>query len=169
MNYLKNKKGLIALVIIAVVVIGYLYIRSDSKVFKIPFPLTYSIADSTSFACEALISAYIIGSEVEYLTNGIEGTVEKGTDTIAMKIKDPQILEFITRASLSIGVTEGSKFSILQNDPEKLIAVYFDEKSIDTVALNKKNGLAVWTKGGPEFLGSIYGAPRGQVIYLVCR
>lgn len=160
---------ILALAIVALAIIGYLLVGGKSNLFKIPFPLTYSVADSTSFACEALISAYIIGSEVEYLTNGIEGMVEKGTDTVAMKVKDAQTLEFLTRASLEIGVTEGSQFSILQNNLEKLIAVYVDDKGVDTVVLNKKNGLAVWTKADSDFLGSLYGAPRGQVIYFACR
>ena|SRR3989344_1393647 len=164
-----KSRGLILLAIVAVAVsLFYLLSGNEGKV-RVPFPLTYGIADNTSFACESLMSGYIVGSEKKDLINGIEVVVEKGTDTIAMKIKDEHTLEFLTRASLSIGVTEGDKFAIVQNDAEKLMAVYFDASGVDTVVINKKNGLALWLKGSPEFLGQIYGAPRGQVIYLICR
>lgn len=174
MENIKNKKGIIALASIILLVVAYLYVGNDTNgKLKIPFPVTFDVSSNTSFACESLMSATLIGSEAEYLTNGIEGEVERGTDKIAMKIKDAQTLEFLTVASLEIGVTEGSKFVIVQNDREKLIAAYFNESDpipgIDTLVLNKKNGLALWTKAKPEFLGSIYGAPGGMVFYLICR
>lgn len=166
----KIKKGLITLAIVAVLMGGYFFLQGDNPVtntVKVSFPYTFSIADKTSFACESLVSADIIGSSEEYLTNGIEGSVQKGTDKVAMSIKDAKTLSFLTGASIGIGITEGDNFTIVQNDSKKLMAVWFNENVISTVVLNKTNGLAVWLKGSPDF--PTYGSPHGSVIYMVCR
>ena len=166
----KTNKGLIGLVIIAIIIGGYFYFQKGgvgTGGLKVSFPYTFSVANNTSFACESLMSANIIGSPEEYLTNGIEGTVEKGTDKVAMNIKDAQTLNFLTGASVGIGTSEGDNFAIVQNDNQKLMAVWFNENVISTVVLNKTNGLAIWLKGNPDF--PTYGAPHGSVIYMVCR
>lgn len=166
----KVKKGLVALVVIVVLVGGYFFLQGDNPVtntVKVPFPYTFSVAGNTSFACESLVSADIIGSPEEYLTNGVEGSVQKGTDKIAMNIKDEKTLNFLTGASIQAGTSEGDNFAIVQNDNQKLMAVWFNENVISTVVLNKTNGLGVWLKGNPDFI--TYGAPHGSVIYMVCR
>src|SRR3989344_1275169 len=99
-----NQKGfanivLIVLIVAIIAIGGYFYSQKGSvggASLKVPFPYTFSVADDTSFACESLLSANIIGSPEEYLTNGIEGDVAKGTDKIAMNIKDSQTLNFLT-------------------------------------------------------------------------
>lgn len=157
-------------VIVVVLVVGqYLYSqRGDAAIsLKVPFPYTFSVRNNTSFACESLVSADIIGSTEEYLTNGIEGSVKKGTDKVAMNIKDSQTLTFLTGASVQLGTTEGDEFAIVQNNDQKLMAAWFNENVISTVVLNKANGLAVWLKGNPDFV--TYGAPHGGIIYMVCR
>lgn len=166
----KGKKWIVVLVVVAVIVAGYFYFQGDNPVtnsVKVPFPYTFSVAGNTSFACESLVSADIIGSPEEYLTNGIEGSVQKGTDKIAMNIKDAETLNFLTGASVQAGTSEGDNFAIVQNDNQKLMAVWFNENVISTVVLNKTNGLAVWLKGNPDFI--TYGAPYGSVIYMICR
>ena len=164
-------KGLIILVIAIIVIGWYFYSQKGgegSTSMKVPFPYTsFSIVNNTSFACESLLSANIIGSPEEYLTNGIEGNVAKGTDKVAMNIKDAQTLNFLTGASVGIGTSEGDNFTIVVNNAQKLMAVWFNENFISTVVLNKTNGLAVWLKGNPDF--PTYGAPHGSVIYMVCR
>lgn len=168
----KNKinKSLVILIITIIVIGGYFYFQKDSgggASLKMSFPYTLSVANNTSFACESLLSANIIGSPEEYLTNGIKGDVVIGTDKVAMNIKDAKTLSFLTGASLGLGFSEGDNFAIVENSTKKLMAVSFNENFISTVVLNKKNGLAVWLKGVPDF--PTYGAPLGSVIYMVCR
>jgi len=93
--------------------------------------------------------------------------VGKGTDKIAMNIKGEKTLNFFSGASVEAGSSEGDNFEIVQNDAQKLMAVWFNEKFISTVVLNKTNGLGIWLKGNPDFF--ISGAPYGSVIYMVCR
>ena len=161
---------LIVVLVIVAAALGYFYFQGENAAtttIKVPFPYTFDVAGNTSFACESLVSADIIGSPEEYLTNGIEGSVRKGTDRIAMNIKDEKTLNFLTGASVQIGTSEGDNFSIIQNNDQKLMAVWFNENVISTVILNKENGLGVWLKGDPDFF--TYSAPHGSVMYMVCR
>lgn len=166
----KKKRIIVVLGILAVVVIGYFYFSGDNPItnnIKIPFPYVNSVAKNTSFGCESLLSSNIIGSPEEYLTNGIEGSIEKGTDKIAMSIKDAQTLILQTSTNVEFGSTEGDNFKIIQNDKENLMAIWFSESTISTIVLNKNNGLAIWLKGNPDFI--TYGAPYGSMIYMICR
>ncbi|MDP3882533.1 MAG: hypothetical protein Q8Q48_00560 [Candidatus Staskawiczbacteria bacterium] len=166
-----KKKWIFAISAILVVGLGgYFYFSGSNPItnrMKVPFPYVNSVANNTYFACESLLSSSIIGSPEEYLTNGIEGSVDKGTDKVAMSIKDEQTLTLQTGANVSAGFTEGDNFTIVQNDKNKLMAVWLNENAISTIALNKDNGLAVWLKGNPNFI--IYDAPHGSIIYMVCR
>jgi len=160
----RDKKYFIVSAIIFVAA-GYYYI-SKNKNLKIPFPYTFSVANNTSFACESVMYSGIFGNSAKYLIGGIEGEVSKGTDKVAMSIKDSKTLTFITGASVGIGMTEGDNFIILQNTEERLFAVWFNDNAISNIVLNKKNGLAIWLKGSQS---PFYDAPNGQIIYLICR
>lgn len=169
-----NSKRVFIVVFISVIFIvglgGYFYFKGSNPItnnIKVQFPYASNVANNTSFACESLLSASIIGSPEEYLTNGIEGSVQKGTDKVAMNIKDSETLSLLTAASIEAGTTEGDNFKIVQNNDQKLMAFWFNENVISTVVINKNNGLAIWLKGNPDFI--LYGAPHGQVIYMVCR
>lgn len=168
----KNKNfGSILVVIIVILAIGlYFYFQGYnpfSKKLKVDFPYTSNISQNVSFACESLVYSDVIGSPTEYLTDGIEGEVKKGTDTIAMTIKDEDTLSFLTGVAVKAGTSEGDNFRIVQNNDEKLMAVWFNQYVINTVVLNKKNGLGVWTKSDPDFI--TYDAPHGSIIYMICR
>lgn len=171
-NTMKNK--IIIIIITALVVGSAVYwwssrgISGENKL-RVAFPITRDVSQQTSFVCESLVSADIIGSPVDYLTDGVEGTVSKGTDKIAVNIKDEDTLSFLTRAALEAGVSEGELFAIMKNTDEELVAILYDQfrVSVNVFALNKKNGLAVWSKARPNFLG--YESPSGSIIYLICR
>ncbi|MCR4284056.1 MAG: hypothetical protein NUV64_01920 [Parcubacteria group bacterium] len=167
---IENKKPITILIIIVVIIGGYFLFQGNNPVtntVKVTFPYTLNVVSNTSFACESLVSADIIGSPEEYLTNGIEGSVQKGTDKIAMNIKDEKTLNFLTGGDMQAGASEGENFTIVQNNNQKLMAIWFNENVISTVVLNKTNGLGVWLKGNPDFI--TYGAPFGNIIYMICR
>lgn len=135
---------------------------------RLPFPATINVSKQTTFSCESLLSANIIGSPVDYLTDGVEGTIRKGTDKIALNIIDENTLSFLTRASLEAGVSEGDHFVIINNTDEELVAILYNDfnSSVNIFTLNKTNGLAVWSKTRPNFL--TYDSPTGSIIYLSC-
>ena len=83
-----------------------------------------------------------------------------------MQIKNQNTLEFMTVASVKIGLTKGDEFLIINNNSKKLQAVWFNDLAISSIVLNKKNGLAVWLKGSQT---DLYDAPNGQIIYLACK
>lgn len=164
----KVNKLLITLIIVATIIYGYFYFTKDGdKKLKISFPYTRSVASNNSFACESLLSSDIVGGPTENLINGIEGEIKKGTDKVSLTIKNAQTLTFLSGASFNAGETEGIGFTILRNDNKELIAIMYNDTSINSVALNKVTGLAIWLKGTADYL--TYGAPNGMVIYMVCR
>jgi len=152
----------------ALMVGGYMLLNSNENSqsvasLKVPVPYAQNVAGNTSFACKSLMSANVVGDSIEDVVNG---EVAEGTDKVAMTIKDEKTLTFMTGASIEIGVTEGDDFAIVQNTNQQLMAVWFNENVVSSVVLNKKNGLAVWTKGNPDFI--TLGVPVGLVVYLSC-
>ena len=166
-----NKNLIIGILVIIILVIGVLWYNQgqieNGNRFKIAFPFTQNVSDRTSLACEALIDSNITGSPVEYLTDGIEATVGKGTNKVSLQIKDEKILSFLSGASFEAGDVGGVDFSIIKNDDKELIAAMWNNSSMNTVVLNKENGLAIWSKSRSDF--PTYGAPSGDLSYLICR
>jgi uncharacterized RDD family membrane protein YckC len=101
-----------ALVLIAIGAMAWPAVKPQ-RTARVPFPHTRNVASKTTFACESLVSADVIGSPEEYLTNGIEGSVQKGTDKFAMSIKDERTLSFLTAASVEVGTSNGEEFRII--------------------------------------------------------
>ena len=125
-----------------------------------------SVASNTSFACKTLVSAGIFA---DVNSKVVEGDVSEGTDTVALQIKDENTLIMSTAASISAGMAEGDEMRILENDAQKLTAVWYGSDVngvISGIVLNKTNGLAVWTKGNSDF--ALLGVPSGTINYLTC-
>jgi len=169
----KNKTGVyIILALVVGVLVGWFGFRNVAGVqsLKIPFPFTTDVSGYTSLACESLMSAGIVGSHTDYLTNGIEGEVRKGTDKLAVNVKGDGTLAFLTQASVEAGVAEGDLWTVLRDTSESLIAMHLSDgvfsSQVNVFALNKETGLAVWSKTSPDFL--TFGSPRGDVFYLQC-
>lgn len=166
-----KKKWIYVVSAIFVVGLGGYILTSGINPFnnsvKVPFPYVNSVASNTSFACESLLSTLIVGNSAEYSTDGIEASASKGTDTVAMTIKDEKTLVLQTAVSVSLGSTEGDNFQIIQNSENKLMAIWFSENAISTVVLNKDSGLAAWLKGVPDPI--MDDAPFVTVIYMACQ
>jgi hypothetical protein len=149
-------------------------------------------ARGTSFGCESLLHTSIKPErpdEAEYFAvtetsllkpdSEIDELIERrqlsavaatGTDTLAIEI-DGKNVKFITRASVEMGQASPSTFTITRNNESVLIAFAVDETllgvTIDSLLLNRENGLAVWTKSRSA---SIMGdQPMTQSLYLRCR
>lgn len=163
-----NRAWIILVVVIAIAAIVYFIYKPviDERKYKISFPFTQSVV-SNSFACEALIDSSVTGSPVEYLTNGIEATVGKGTNKVSLQIKDEKTLSFLSGASFNVGDVDGVDFSIIENNDKELVAAMWNGTSMNTVVLNKKNGLAIWSKSRSDFPN--YDAPSADLSYLICR
>ena len=133
-------------------------------VFNVKLSSSQDVSENTSFSCKSLVYAALFGINQD---EKLEGEIHEGSDQIAMNIKDDRTLTFLTGTSLKAGVAEGDNFLILENNKEKLVAIWHGTFNISTVTINKKNGFAVWLKGSPDFIGS--DVPSGQIIYLSCR
>lgn len=166
-NFIKENWLKIVIAIIAIVIFVYLVNILSPKKLRIGYPYIQNVSKNTEFACASLMSADIIASSVDYLTNGVEGTLNKGTDKIAINIKDKQTISFLTARSVEAGTSEGDLWTILKNDEKELVAISHDPifGSVNTLALNKENGLAIWSKIRPTFI--TYDA-YGSLIYMRC-
>lgn len=167
MSKLKFTKFIPIIILILLINIIFLYYFYNKKNgLKISFPYSADVSNNDSFVCDSVLYSGIFANSNQYLIGGIEGTITKGTDKVSMKIINQKTLEFMTVASIKIGMTKGDEFLIINNDSEKLQAVWFNDLAISSIILNKKNGLAVWLKGSQN---PLYDAPNGQVIYLTCK
>ena len=125
-----------------------------------------SVAGNTSFTCKSLVSAYAHADAIE---KTVEGSTSIGTDDVALLIKDENTLVMTTAANVSAGIAEGDEMRILENDANKLTAVWYGSNVngvVSAIALNKVNGLAVWSKANTDF--AFLGVPMGSVLYMTC-
>lgn len=164
-----NQTWIVLIVVVAIVAGAYFVGKSadGGKKYKISFPFTHSVVSNTTFVCEALVDSSVTGSPVEYLTNGIEVTTGKGTNKVSLQIKDEKTLSLLSDASLNAGDVDDVDFSIVKNDDKELVATMWNGTSMHTIVLNKKNGLAIWSKSRSDF--PTYEAPSADLSYLICR
>ena len=141
--------------------------QAAGSALKIPFPATQSIGDRQSLTCQSLIDSDISGSGDKSLTNGIEGKVTRGGNMAAVSWNDSSTLTFLSGAAFEAGVAQGVAFSIVSNSKDELVAYFFDGSSINTFVLNKRNGLALWSKIRSTF--PVYDAPTGATSYMQCQ
>ncbi len=167
MNKIHIKTLTVIILGIFIVYLGYILFSSNkANTTKIPFPYSNNVSQNTSFACKSILSSTIIGNSGDIPINGIEASIEKGTDQIAMNIKDPETLIFQTGANISAGITDGDEFRIIQNDDTTLSAVWYNSNTVSTIVLNKSNGIAIWLRGTPTFI--TFDAPYANTIYMTC-
>jgi hypothetical protein len=167
------------------------YARKQATTVSRPLPPA-AATRGPSFVCESLLSTSINpqrADEAEYFEitettllkpdsetrellerQQLAAAADRGTDVMAIEI-DNNNVKFITRASVEIGQASPALFAITKNDESVLLAVALDETLFGVVAdsllLNKKNGLAVWTKSrSASILGD---QPTTQSLYLRCR
>ena len=92
------KQGILVFLFLVIITIFYFILNKTNPftgVKHATFLYGGNIKNNTSFACNALLSSNIVGSTGEYvktLTNGVEGSVKKGTDKIAMSIENQDTL-----------------------------------------------------------------------------
>lgn len=163
-----NNKYLVFLAIVVIAAAAYfIYKPISGGKYKIAFPFTQSVSNNTTFSCEALIDVDVTGSPVEYLTNGIEATVGKGTNKVSLAIKDDKTISFLSGASFNTGNVGGVDFTIVKNDDKELVVAMYNDTSMNSIVLNKKNGLGIWSKSRSDF--PTYDAPSADLSYLICR
>lgn len=150
---------------------GITYYLAPRKITAEVYSL--KVSDTQKYGCTMKMGATMFGraNYDQKSIENIDGSIFTKDDTkVGMTISD-KILKFNTSASVGVGDVEGAEFIILKNDDSQLIAILYDESGlepgINTVVLNKTNGLAVWTKAKPSFV--TIPLPEAQVYYLECR
>lgn len=140
-----------------------------AQTFKNTLPPGTPVLDK-ELACEAIIGTSIEQQPEDVAAQKLTTKVQKATDKLAIKVKE-RTLTFITVASVQAGQAEGAEFIIVKDASDYLMAVHVAEgalvTSLNSFLLNRKNGLAVWTKSRPSFL--TIKTPETHSFYLVCR
>lgn len=168
----RNKSSLKRQVLLAIflsAVVGLsVYFLKPTKI-KLEFPYTMKPISETQFSCNSLISTFIHGGN-NALEKGVYGELNKGTDKVAIEVEGDK-LYFLTRASVEVGTARGEPWNIVKNSNDRIVALYngLDQMGTDVnlFILNKKNGIAVWTKTNSDLFGTEN--PGAQSFYLVCR
>ena len=138
----------------------------------------YALGDKAEISCRAITSTYIGQGNVLALQdpapdpNRLSAKVEDGTDVLALRVERDHLV-FLTRAALEAGVAEGSRFPLIQNGADYQKSVESTDSGVATLesfVLNKKNGLAVWSRVRPAGLlrQVAPAAPDASVIYFRC-
>jgi hypothetical protein len=135
---------------------------------SVPIPQGVEVLKVTNaLACDAVLVTSI---EPSSRTKRLEASSTVGKDKIAMQVQG-RTLRFMTRRSVESGIASPAEFQILQNDQESLVAIETGTgtlgSTVNSVVVNKRNGLAVWTKSRSSFLFD--SEPDGQMLYLACR
>jgi hypothetical protein len=166
------KKSLGLILLTAILSAGLVYYLKPSKTVVQTYP--YDLKDGTHFSCSTLIGAtFFPQSDLDNKPlKSIDGQLLTNDKTkMAIQIED-KILKMITATSVSVGQTDPAELAIVKNNDNELIAVDPEtevviNQGIGTFVLNKKSGLAVWTKSKPAFLATPL--PDTQAYYLECR
>jgi len=104
--------------------------------------------------------------------NKVEASISTGGSRIAVEIGEKTI-KFLTSTSVESGIIEPAEFTIVSNDDKSLVAVLYEgsagiakSRIANSFILDKKSGLAVWTKSRDSFITD--DIPDSQTYYLQC-
>lgn len=150
-------------------IVGFIiyFFKPNKFITQFPYINENLLVNSDELACENLVYT-AMRADKNFLNekDGVKGLVQKGTDTLAIKIEG-KVMKLLTRASLEVGTMEGRQFSIMQNDKVGLIAIDQSDNAINTFILEKKTGLAIFTKN--RLTPFVADHPDSQSMYLICR
>jgi len=153
-------------IVLAAVLLSPIFLPLAPAADSVRMPPGVPIHD-TAMACQALLTTSILPNPQ---TKGLETETGVGTDKLAIEIHG-SVLRFMTQASVGAGQATAAEFQILHNDNEVLVAVNYQRgalgSNLNSLLVNKKNGLAVWTKSRPSFL--VDEEPDTQTHYLRCQ
>lgn len=163
-------KILICIIIITLMLANTAMIGAAAdKELKFPLPNLSPLSTHDQCKCEAIISAGLYANTIQ--NKGILGELSKGTDKINIRIKG-NTLYFLSGDSFDIGEAKSAQFQIIHNSDEQVSSILSNKTAVghtvDIFTLNKKNGMAVWTKTRSSDLLS-GGTPSAQSFYLKCK
>ena len=149
-------------------------ISEDSQIIKVPYEESLFIwEDQKQFRCSPILKVGIWANRTNlnplgYLEPLIEGSVAKSTTTHFIKIsEDGKNLGENTNTSVGFDFDD-YEWQVLSNNKMSLTAIWdYPPDRVDTLTLNKVNGLAVFTRNIANFFFG--GSPKGDVYYTLCE
>ena len=156
-----------------ILMVPSLALGGDPGIVKVPFQESWIQEDQKQFQCSPILTVGIWANRTNLNSLGllepiIEGSVTETAATHFIKIsEDGKALGENTNPSVGFDF-EDYQWQVLSNDEKSLSAIWFyPPDRIDTVTLNKENGLAVFTRNISNFFFG--GAPKGDVYYTLCE
>jgi len=143
-----------------------------SESLKATIPSLPIVPLRSSLFCEALLSTFV-GPDKDWVEVGpgdrIKAETKKGTDKFAVEIKENAV-SILSRVNFEAGFLEAPDYTILQNDAGSLVAFWVNKSppTLETFILNKRNGLAIWTKS--KALDMVRrDVPEAHSLYFACK
>ena len=165
-----RSKSLLSLILTIILISQFSSITlAAGKELRLPLPKSQALITPNTCRCESIISAIIYGNTIG--DKGILAQLDKGTDKISISIEG-DTLYFLTGASFKAGEARPAKCQVMHNTVEQILAICPTPANfgftVDTITINRKTGLGVWTKTRSDDLFS-GGNPSAQSFYLICR
>lgn len=166
------KRTLLLVVITALISGGLVYFFKPNKTVITTYP--WDLKDGKQFSCSTKMGATFFprANYDDKSAETVDGNLFTNDKTkMAIEI-DGKTLKMLTATSVEIGTTEPAKLVIIRENDKELIAVDPEtgiaiDQGVGTFILNKKSGLAVWTKSKPAFISTAL--PEVQAYYMECR
>ena len=161
------------------IVITYTYqffIKKDFNFNNSTFGITVT---GSSFSCNSITLASLYSEPDFSNTSGSNiktiGALNKGTDTIAVQVEGDKAY-FLTGASQKAGVAKPDEsWDVIKNTNDELFISWINENTsvvysgimVNNFIINKKNGLAIWSRLNDQ--GLLSDNPEGIVHYFSCH
>jgi len=125
------------------------------------------VSQSTTLGCEEIISSSIEPPNKINNDLTVTGKLRKGQQNLSVSFENEKV-KLITGTSVKIGNTDTVDYTIVKNDQDKLLSINLDKinESLHIFALNKKSGLAIWSKTDANYF--IANNPVQDSYYLQC-
>lgn len=149
--------------------------KLERQIIEKDFPAYVNPVDPTiGLSCKSVVGSIMNGGDTT-TRQSITAEVFDGTDVIAVEVNEEGKFIFLTRASVEIGETgSNDDWNILQNSDSYLITSLTninneqpDNSYIDTFYLDKRTGMALWTKTNSS--GLMSNTPNSQSYILKCQ
>lgn len=134
----------------------------------------WDLKSQTQFGCSTKMGTTLFPrmNYKDHTFETVDGALFTNDKTkMAIQIEG-KTLKMITATSVEAGMTDPAELVIIKENDKELIAVDLEtdiaiDQGVGTFVLNKKSGLAVWTKSKPSFFTSEL--PEAQAYYMECR
>jgi hypothetical protein len=148
------------IVVISAALGGYYYARFNPQV-EYEIGSAQVLPTTKDFGCQSPAYASIFTTLEGKSVRAYGG---RGADTAAIKVDtENKRMTMITGAGITLGVTKGETYQILQETQSTIVAVHVSPMgAVNALIMQKETGLVMWTKAQDSLVLG------GQAVFLKC-